>query len=235
MSGADPWDDSQPFPVLDWAFNGFCATEGCRRERAYPEGSDWDRCCKRGFITGCRSHDETCVIVLDAPEDSEDGVSGGDGSGQSLLGLPIATASGVSRRVRTTLIQVRNEAQPDTTRSGAQSSHTGAQSLESRLLANAYPQQDRVLQDIPQFYPLPAYHVYLMLPSGRHAVRVTQQTTGANIMNYMIDQLDYEGARLQISFQGRLIMAGRFLTDYGVTRESMITVHGRIRAGSDQH
>ena len=196
MSGSEPWDDSQPFPALDWSFNGFCATEGCRRERAYPEGSDWDRCCKLGLTTGCRSHDETCVIVLDTPDDSEDGVSGGDGSGHSLLGLPIATGSEGTRGVDSTHIGTRYEAQPDTRRSGAESSHTVAQTrdvrIDAMILADAYPQQDRVLREIPHLYPVPVWQVYLMLPSGPNAAWVSEQTSGAKLMNYMIDELDYE-------------------------------------------
>ena len=37
-----------------------CATPGCKRERQYEPGCDWDRCCKEGFLTGCQTHEPWC-------------------------------------------------------------------------------------------------------------------------------------------------------------------------------
>ena len=41
-------------------FRDKCATPGCFRLRVYPQGSDRDRCCKKGRDTGCTEHDPEC-------------------------------------------------------------------------------------------------------------------------------------------------------------------------------
>ena len=41
-----------------------CATSGCKRQRQYAAGFVWDRCCKLGFITECKSHDALCDQAL---------------------------------------------------------------------------------------------------------------------------------------------------------------------------
>ena len=37
-----------------------CATPGCQRSGQYPTGCVLDRCCRRGFITECKEHDDWC-------------------------------------------------------------------------------------------------------------------------------------------------------------------------------
>ena len=37
-----------------------CANPSCNRVRQYEVGCCWDRCCKQGFNTYCREHDEAC-------------------------------------------------------------------------------------------------------------------------------------------------------------------------------
>ena len=39
---------------------GLCALEGCNRARQYEVGCDWDRCCKRCFVTEGEQHDPCC-------------------------------------------------------------------------------------------------------------------------------------------------------------------------------
>ena len=40
--------------------SGLCALEGCNRARQYEVGCDWDRCCKRCFVTEGQEHDQWC-------------------------------------------------------------------------------------------------------------------------------------------------------------------------------
>jgi len=37
-----------------------CALEGCTRQRQYPDGFAWDRCCKECFTTDGHAHDRVC-------------------------------------------------------------------------------------------------------------------------------------------------------------------------------
>ena len=39
---------------------GICATIGCQRVKQYPEGFDWDCCCKGCFATDGQHHDDHC-------------------------------------------------------------------------------------------------------------------------------------------------------------------------------
>jgi hypothetical protein len=112
---------------------------------------------------------------------------------------------------------------------GAEATSSRSLTLEERLVALAYPQQDMALQVPPPMLFAPSWQIYLLLPEGSHAVWVFPQTTGAKLINYMIDILGYEGSTLRLTFMSRRIMAGRFLADYGIVSESNIVVHGRIR------
>ena len=40
--------------------SGLCALEGCGRPKEYENGCDWDRCCKRCFISEGEEHDPCC-------------------------------------------------------------------------------------------------------------------------------------------------------------------------------
>ena len=36
------------------------ATPQCGRQAQYERGCVWDRCCKKGFLTACREHEDWC-------------------------------------------------------------------------------------------------------------------------------------------------------------------------------
>ena len=52
--------DGRERSISEMPYDGECATLGCRRERQFPDGCDWECCCKECFVTEGESHEPWC-------------------------------------------------------------------------------------------------------------------------------------------------------------------------------
>lgn len=75
LQPSDSLNSRRSSSILVFCEHQVCATPGCHRQRQYPIGCDWDRCCKDGFLSGCTEHDSVCNAVQAQAESEYTAVS----------------------------------------------------------------------------------------------------------------------------------------------------------------